>query len=69
MPEGRRPEGTDSSRGNFLTEEKNAEVEAAISLYLARLDPIYIINISTCTSTVKDRNCSLFGLVVTVGGP
>ena len=45
MPEGRRPEGTDSSRGNFLTEEKKAEVEAAISLYLARLDPIYIINI------------------------
>ena len=41
VPEGRRPEGTAAARGKFLT-----EVEAAISLYIARRDPIYIIYIS-----------------------
>ena len=33
-------EGTAAAQGKFLT-----EVEAAISLYIARRDPIYIINI------------------------
>ena len=45
MPEGRRPEGTALPEGIFLPRTKKTEVEAAISLYIARRDPIYIINV------------------------
>ena len=52
MLKGRRPEGTALPEGIFCRGRKINEVEAAISLYLARRDPIYIINIPLFLSLV-----------------
>ena len=57
MPEGRRPEGTACCpRVFFVRARKKIEVEAAISLYIARRDPIYIINIPFTTLILQLRD-------------
>ena len=43
---------------------KKTEVESAILLYIARPDPIYIINILTYTNVVNDQVFSADGSVV-----
>ena len=47
----------------FLTEDEKTEVEAAISVYIAQVEPIYIINVSPyCDGKVYDQDFKIFNL-------
>ena len=52
MHKGRRPEGTVCCPRDLLPRTNKTEVEAAILLYIARRDPIYIIYIGTTFSVL-----------------
>ena len=64
MPEGRRPEGTDCCPRHFFSGDEKTEVEAAISVYIARPDPIYIINIPLLCIFFKKKKDPLIGYII-----